>query len=162
MLLLIIPPRFDPSIALSERAEIIARTYVEGWISGSIGWYDDSKNKYRDCLKTLTSDAPIKREMVDDFGRDKEKMWDFPDCAGEYATIVKDRTEKMFPVSVLKDMCNEAQGNPSGHLIFCDISFWKKQLYYLIFLIHFKYRRGLFYNQNKKNSSTFSSNKWGL
>lgn len=124
MSLLKIPPRFDPSVALSERAKIISDAYKKEVFEGSIGWYDDSKHKYRDCLNTLRSDAPIKREMVDDFGRDKEKMWDFPECAGEYATIVKDSTEKMFPVSTLKDTSNEAQGTPSGKLIFYDISFW--------------------------------------
>lgn len=47
-----------------------------------------------------------------------------PTCAGEYATIVKTRTEKMYPVSFFKDICNEAEGNPSGHSLFYDMLFF--------------------------------------
>lgn len=66
--------------------------------------------------------------MVDDFGADKEKEWDFRTCAGEYALIVKERTEKMYPVSFFKDICDETRGNPTGLLTFHDISFFKFQI----------------------------------
>lgn len=99
-------PRFDPSIALSERAEIIAATYKKGE-------FDDEEFKFNDCVDVKKRSDPFK-VMVDAFGNDKQKMYNFRTCAGEYAAIVKERTEKMFPVSALKDICDEAQGNPSG------------------------------------------------
>lgn len=94
-------PRFSPSIALAERAEILGATY-----KGSFYYHG---SKFDSCR------TPDSKGMTDDFAEDKDKEWNFRTCAGEYATLVKERTEKMFPVSSLKDLCSEAQGNPSGH-----------------------------------------------
>lgn len=135
-------PRYEPSRALSERAEIIGHAYKQGEFS------DTQEYQVKDCLNP-TRIVPGYTAMVDDFGEDKEKEWDFPFCAGQYATKVKDETEKMFPVSSFKDICEETQGNPTGHLIFHYISFFyfqtfnynstfSKQSKYFVFLIRFK------------------------
>lgn len=109
--------RFDPSIALNELAKVIGNTY------------DDVRKVLRDERKVEwcadPKDDPILKATVDDFGADKEKMWKLNDgCAEEYANIVKERTEEMFPVSLYKGFCNEAQGTPTGLLIFYDILFF--------------------------------------
>lgn len=112
MPLLKTPPRYDPSVALVERAEILGATYKKGEFT--------DEYKLHDCLNPKRYIDTFK-VMVDDFGEDTEKQWDFRTCAGEYAAIVKERTEKMFPVSAFKDICSEAQGEPSGHCIFYSL-----------------------------------------
>lgn len=107
MLLLKTSPRLDPSVALNELAEVIGETYIKGQ-------FDDNEFKFNHCLDPKETIAPILKAAVDDFAEDKEKMWKIRQCAGEYAAIVKERTEKMFPVSLFKGFCNEAQKTPTG------------------------------------------------
>lgn len=142
--------RYKPSIALSERAETIGDTYKEGY-------FNDDEFKFNDCQnpKRYTDTFNV---IVDDFGEDNAKQWHLPTCAGEYATIVKTRTEKMYPVSFFKDICNEAEGNPSGHSLFYDMLFFHfkiimEKTYNFFFFICFEYRKGLSDVQNKKDSS---------